>query len=399
MSSTKFLKVKKRSLIYYSLSDEKRYNQKSKENLVQFEKIVLTDQQKKDLKKIQNVNDVECINDYSKQFLLKYSEIKQKDYKRNFSLTQQKKITDSTNTFIDVIKHNYKKSNGFNQRMITFVTLTIPEDQKHTDKILVKTLVDFIDHLKKVKNTLIQNKLDTGTEILRLKNYVWRAETTEKGNIHFHLLFDCYVNHITLKRVWNSYLTKLGYKGGENGANIHNLKNINDVGAYVTKYLTKEPLNDEFTKLLKDRKIKRSDLDDYSPDVKYRRPILYTSWGSSRSLKKLTSPTFSGSAVRDFDELKYKCELVELPEHLKDFVKVYKGKIYDLLNDCTNYLKKVVKEKFNYLFDWLYLKTSDQKNELEKLLWLYRQDSKPDLIFQPVTIAKKIVPFIPNLFQ
>lgn len=398
MSSTKFMKLKRRNLVYYSLANEKRYNEKSKDNLVQFEKIEISESQKKELNKIQNVEDVECINDYSKQYLLKYSEIKQKDFKRNFSITQQKKITDSTNTFIDIIKHNYRKSNGFNQRMITFVTLTIPENQKHTDKVMVKTLVDFIDHLKKVKNTLVQNKVDTGHEILRLQNYVWRAETTEKGNIHFHLLFDCYVNHLTLKRIWNNYLERLGYAGGQNGANIHNLKNIDDVGAYVTKYMTKEPLNDAFTELLKSKKIKRSELEDYSPDVKYRRPILYTSWGCSRSLKKLTSPTFSGNDVFDFEELKKNCEPVELPEHIADYVKIYKGKIYDLLNKCSYTLKRKVKDKFNDLYRWLYDRTEEQRNELSDLIWLHRQNSTPQNIFENVFTEKKIVPFIPQLF-
>ncbi|MGA9213417.1 rolling circle replication-associated protein [Kaistella sp.] len=397
MSTTKFMKLKRRNLVYYSLADEKRYNEKSKENLKQFENNI-TDEQKKELAKLKNVDDVECINDYSKSFLLKYSEIKKKDYKRNFSITQQKKITDSTNTFIDVIKHNYKKSNGFNQRMITFVTLTIPENQKHTDKVMVKTLIDFIDHLKKVKNTLVQNKVDTGHEILRLKNYVWRAETTEKGNIHFHLLFDCYVNHVTMKRVWNGYLENLGYEGGENGANIHNLKNIDDVGSYVTKYMTKEPLNDEFTELLKSKQIKHSDLEDYSPDVKYRRPILYTSWGCSRSLKKLTAPTFCGNEIFDFAELRNKCELVELPEDLKDYVKIYKGKIYDLLNKCSFLLKRKVKNKFNDLYKWLYDKTEEQRNDLDKLIWLHRQSFQPQNIFDNIITERKVKPYMPQLF-
>ena len=358
-TSTKYLKLKKNNLIYYSLSDIKNYNQKSKENLVQYHEIC--EHEKKELKKLQNQNKVDCIKNYSINFLLKYSEIMKKDYKSGFSITQQKKITDSTNTFIDIVKHNYKKSNGFNQRMITFVTLTIPENQKHTDKVIIKSLIDFIDHLKKVKNTVVQNKIDTGQEILSLQNYVWRAETTEKGNIHFHLLFDCYVNHSTLKRVWNNYLLNLGYKGGENGANIHNLKNINDVGSYVTKYLTKEPLNDEYNEKLKNKEITKFQLDDVPPLLKYRRPVLYTSWGSSRPLKKLKSPTFSGNEIYQFDELKDKCTAVELAEEIRDYVKIYKGKIYDLLNECSKSLKTKVKEKFNFLFDWLYNKTDEEK--------------------------------------
>ena len=398
MSSTKFLKVKKNNLVYYSLADEKRYNDISKNNLKQFQNDISQENKKilDDLKKIENVD---CIINYTDNYLRTYEDIKKKKFKRSFSRTQQKKISDSTNTFVDVIKHNYKKAKGLNQRMVTFVTLTIPQNQKHTDKVLVKTLIDFIDHIKKVKNTQIINKVDTKIELLRLENYVWRAETTERGNIHFHLLFDTYVNHVTLKRVWAGYLEKkLGYTNAENAANIHNLKSVKDVVCYITKYMTKEPLNDECTKLLKERKISRNDLDNYDDNVKYRRPVLYQSWGSSKSLKKLSAPTFSGSEIRDFDELKNMCVEVVLNDEIKDYVKVYKGKIYDLLNNCTNFLKQKMKSKFNQLYVYLYEKTQDEREYLEELIWVTRQKFKIETTTQKQKENYKNQCFIQELF-
>lgn len=398
MSSTPYLKLKKNLLVYYSLPDQKRYNEKSKENLVQNQN---SSKCVHDLKKLKKYSDEilhDNIKDHANNYLQLYKDVMKKPFKTTFSRMQQKKIADSTNTFIDVVANNYKKSKGLNQRMITFITLTIPGEQKHTDKVLIKTLIDFIDHLKKVKNTLIENKEDTGKELLKLENYVWRAETTEAGNIHFHLLFDTYVNHITLKRVWNNYLKKLGYEGGENSANIHNLKNINDVGGYITKYLTKEPLNNEFNDLLKTKKISRDDLKNYDDSVKYRRPILYSSWGCSRRLKTLKAPTFSGAEILDFNEIKNQCSPVELPEELRDFIKIYKGKIYDILKTCSKSLKQKVKQKFNTIYHFLYEKTDQQLIEFEKLVWLHRQIITPDQIAHPEPVAKKINPFIPNLF-
>lgn len=357
-------------MVYYSQPEQRNYNEKSKENLKQYE--VTETEKLAELIELQEVQEIDCPNEYAKKYLLKYEEIKAKNYKRTFSQQQRKKISDSTNTFIDTVKFNYKESNGFNQRMITFVTLTLPENQKHTDKVLVKTLVDFIDHLKKVKNTLIENKIDTGKELLRLEHYIWRAETTETGNIHFHLLFDTYVNHQTLKRVWNVYLLKLGYSGGENAASIHNLKSVKDVGGYVTKYLTKEPLNDEFEKLLKTGQISRADLDNYDDQTKYRRPVLYTSWGSSRALKSLSCPTFEGAAeVVQFNELKLKCTPVELSDDLKDYVKIYKGKIYELLKTCNFKIKSLMAGYFRQMFKWLYAYSDDERNDEVKLKWLH----------------------------
>lgn len=396
MSSIPYLKIKKRCLVYYSLPEQKRYNEKSKENLLQ-NALPSTIEGRKEINKLSNNLQAECIIEHSKIFLKKYEQLNKKPYKRSFSRMQQKKISDSTNTFIDVVANNYRKSNGLNQRMITFVTLTIPEKQKHTDKILVKTLIDFIDHLKKVKNTLIENKIDTGKELLKLENYIWRAETTEAGNIHFHLLFDTYVNHITLKRVWNNYLEKLDYNGGENGANIHNLKNVQDVGGYVTKYLTKEPLNDEFTKLVKSGQVSHSDLQNYEPEVKYRRPVLYTAWGCSRVLKKLSAPTFSGSKVYEFNELRDKCEKVVLNDEIKDFIKVYKGKIYELVSKCSKKIGFEIRTKLKNLYDWVYNKTELERLELENIIWLSKQSfSQPILEPQKIHIKPKL--YIPNLF-
>lgn len=387
MSSVPYLKLKKRCLVYYSLAREKRYNEISKGNLKQFQGVESLEDLKT-LVSLQSIEEVENVNDYADQYLREYERIKKKKFKTTLSRNQVKKISDSTNTFIDTIRFNYRKSLGLNQRMVTFVTLTLPENQKHTDKVLVKTLVQFIDHIKKVKNTLVANKVDTGVEIVRLENYVWRAETTEAGNIHFHLLFDCYVNHNTLKRVWNNYLTKLGYHGGENAANIHNLKNIKDVGGYVTKYLTKEPLNDTFAELLKSGKIKRDDLDLYDDSVKYRRPVLYVSWGSSRSLKTLGAPTFNGREVYEFHELKAKCEKVDLGDDLGEYVKIYKGKIYDLLNQCSSRLKKVVKQRFTDLYQWLYRKTEIERKLIEEMAWLDRL-AKPSLDLQRIPVIQK----------
>ncbi|GEM_PF-3374031 len=365
----KFVKVKRRNLVYYSLPEEKSYNMKSKENLVQNQTIVNREAETA-LQVLKKETAVSCINQYSKEYLKTYHQAKGKEFKYSFSSTQAKKIQDSTNTFIDTISAAYRKAKGLRQRMVTFVTLTIPGQQMHTDKVLVRALVDFIDHLKKVKNTEIKDKQDTGRELLTLKNYVWRAETTEAGNIHFHLLFDTYVNHITLKRVWANYLTKLGYENANKAANIHNLENIKDVGSYVTKYLTKPPLNNEFEKLLKAGTVRRDELKNYAPELVYRRPVLYTSWGCSRDLKQLKAPTFSGEDVPQFDEIKNECKAVELPEEIKDFVKVYSGKVYDLIKAKGGAARATLRNKLNYLFDYLYNKTDEYKKHLAETMYI-----------------------------
>jgi hypothetical protein len=81
-----------------------------------------------------------------------------------------------------------------------------------------------------------------------LINYVWRAEPQANGNIHFHILSDVFIPHDELRIVWNRIQVKNGYivpsakKQNPNSTDIHSLKTIGNVAAYVSKYCTK---NDE----------------------------------------------------------------------------------------------------------------------------------------------------------
>lgn len=80
---------------------------------------------------------------------------------------------------------------------ITFVTLTLPSLQMHDDKVIKsKCLNQFLGECK--------NKYD-------MKNFVWRAENQQNGNIHFHLLVDCKIPHNELRSMWNRIINKLGY--------------------------------------------------------------------------------------------------------------------------------------------------------------------------------------------
>lgn len=78
----------------------------------------------------------------------------------------------------------------------SFITLTLPSAQMHTD-------------------TEIKQRLNVFLQVLRTKysinNYVWKAELQDNENIHFHLLIDKYVNHGAIQYYWNKALRPLGY--------------------------------------------------------------------------------------------------------------------------------------------------------------------------------------------
>ena len=117
---------------------------------------------------------------------------------------------------------------------LTFVTLTLPSKQGHEDNEIKRTcLIPFIQTLQRKYNVW---------------NYFWRAEAQKNNNIHFHLIIDSYIDHISLKGEWNKCINKLQYvdefekKHGHtnpNSTDIHKLNDIHNSAAYLIKYVSK----------------------------------------------------------------------------------------------------------------------------------------------------------------
>ncbi|MFL0146661.1 rolling circle replication-associated protein, partial [Tenacibaculum maritimum] len=95
-----------------------------------------------------------------------------------------------------LLNYDYSKKPHENDKYLAFVTLTLPYAQMHTDAVLRRSLIKFIDNLRKTYG---------------VEHYVWKAEAQKNGNIHFHLIIDKYINMDVIKRLWNKQLSKLGY--------------------------------------------------------------------------------------------------------------------------------------------------------------------------------------------
>lgn len=79
----------------------------------------------------------------------------------------------------------------------SFITLTLPSRQIHKDQDITKIVLGtFLDNCRKIGI---------------LKNYVWRAEKQKNNNLHYHILTDSYANKNVLYRLWLLSLEKLGY--------------------------------------------------------------------------------------------------------------------------------------------------------------------------------------------
>ncbi|MFQ5865594.1 MAG: hypothetical protein ACE5IW_10230 [bacterium] len=81
-----------------------------------------------------------------------------------------------------------------------------------------------------------------------MKYYLWRAEAQANGNIHFHVACDKYIPWWQLRHYWNKVQNNLGYidrfeeKHGHrdpNSTDIHSVKKIRNLGAYLSKEISK----------------------------------------------------------------------------------------------------------------------------------------------------------------
>lgn len=120
-----------------------------------------------------------------------------------------------------------------------FLTLTIPDlttlDQSFYYKCLLKP------YLRTLKNKF------------GLENYIWKAELQKRGSIHYHLTIDKLIPFYRLRDIWNELLDKNNlmeqYKlvhgnTNPNSIDIHSVKHIDNLTAYLTKYISKRDDSD-----------------------------------------------------------------------------------------------------------------------------------------------------------
>lgn len=125
---------------------------------------------------------------------------------------------------------------------LSFITLTIPDNTSITPKEAHKLLLEpFIKWMR-------QNH--------GLKNYVWKLELQKRGQIHYHLTSDCFIHYQELRNKWNQLVNRCSlmedFKGkfghqNPNSTDIHSVKNIKNLSAYLIKYFTKQEQNSNET--------------------------------------------------------------------------------------------------------------------------------------------------------
>jgi len=194
--------------------------------------------------------------------------------------------------WINCIIHNAKEC-GERWRprhsKLSFVTLTLPAPQMHSDQELRRGALDrFITDLR--RSMLVQE-------------YFWKAEAQENGNVHYHLLVDRFVAKDQLDRLWAKQMERLGYMDqfrARHGSKVPPMVNVKVCPAnmslvqYVMKYVTKRPIKIPSFAIVNGLRVKTSrhwakSHDQFGEVVwKHCRPISGRVWGSSDGIKQVS---------------------------------------------------------------------------------------------------------------
>jgi hypothetical protein len=157
----------------------------------------------------------------------------------------QKAITYMAHVSPEKEAYNPKFNSKFKFRL-TFVTLTLSYRQQHSDT--------------EIKAQLLQPFLDYMIKTFKLSYYVWKAERQANQNIHFHLIFDKYINYAVIRNKWNHYQEKLQYISSYwqsqaahkpypttkedyysvNSTDVHSTRKVKDLARYMCKYMVKD---------------------------------------------------------------------------------------------------------------------------------------------------------------
>lgn len=155
-------------------------------------------------------------------------------------------------------------SKSWHNFQMSFITLTYSCTQ----------IVDYsesIKHLEKFLKWLLRTADG--------KLYVWRLELQKRGQIHYHIVTDCFIRWNLVRDKWNSIQRKAGLiqRGMDyNSTDIKSAISISDVSSYCAKYMTKSDTN----------------------ATNYTGSQIKKYWGCSQNLQGVKRPTFDLSQVR-----------------------------------------------------------------------------------------------------
>lgn len=281
--------------------------------------------------------------------------LKKKRNNLSLSRASKKKMLDSINSMYCLSKGRkveYKKGKYIYNFKCSFITLTLPAEQVHSDK--------------KIKSECLNQFLVELRKKYKVKNYVWKAELQNNGNIHFHIVVDKYVSYLALRWRWNRIVNKLGYvkrysdkmskltlsqyakmrkktisevkeayaKGkrnnwsNPNSVDVKSVKSDDELAIYLAKYLTKKVSKNE----------NENDL-----NLILRAENFGNIWGRSSSLSKLKYINRMPLSLikKGIERIK---KLKAVKSYKGDFFEVLSFRLSQLPKNLSTYINQLIIE-------------------------------------------------------
>lgn len=128
----------------------------------------------------------------------------------------------------------------FQSFQLTFITLTIADNTKnYTAKESYKLLLSPFLHWLRVKKNC--------------SSYLWKLELQERGQIHYHITTNQFIEFTEIRNKWNElqlnngmlqeFKEKFGHTD-PNSTDIHAVYKVRDIKKYLLKYLSKSEQNE-----------------------------------------------------------------------------------------------------------------------------------------------------------
>lgn len=145
-----------------------------------------------------------------------------------------RRFLDAWITSVEVERRRTSKGRYFRNSRLSFITLTLASSQVHEDNY--------------IKRHMLGRFMVRMQRVYKVRNYFWRAESQQNGNIHFHVMVDRYIHWKLVRQEWNDIQSDYGYidrfeasynHRDPNSTDIHGLEKVDDATAYVVKYCCK----------------------------------------------------------------------------------------------------------------------------------------------------------------
>lgn len=169
-----------------------------------------------------------------------------KTYSGTITTGAKKRLSKAVTLLIQSSKQRYVYNPWLNRKMkfhLNFITLTISS----TESLLTAN---------EAHKQLLEPFLLHARRKWKMSKYVWKAELQERGQIHYHITTDVYIDLSALRNKWNELqrnaglLTEFEKKYGHsnpNSTDIHSVKKIKNIESYLIKYISKSSQNEVAT--------------------------------------------------------------------------------------------------------------------------------------------------------